>query len=108
MPQVANTARSCSPVYRFRSRGSGFVTVTAECRIEAEGDRVPAAATAASQSAVASARKVRSVVLVAGQPPEHRLAQQAGQPVAAVLAGARVRKRFGTRVGQAQRSSSSR
>jgi hypothetical protein len=31
------------------------------------------------------------------------LAQQAGQPVAAVLAGARVRKRFGTRVGQAQR-----
>ena len=42
-------------------------------------------------------------VLVAGQPPEHRLTQQAGQPVATVLAGARFRQCIGTRVGQAQR-----
>ena len=42
-------------------------------------------------------------VLVAGQPPEHRLAQQADQPMATVLAGARVGQRIGTRVGQAQR-----
>jgi hypothetical protein len=42
-------------------------------------------------------------VLVAGQPPEHRLAQQARQPVATVLAGTCVRQPFGSRVGQAQR-----
>jgi hypothetical protein len=42
-------------------------------------------------------------VLVAGQPPAHRLAQQAGQPMPTVLTGACVRQRFGTRVGQAQR-----
>jgi hypothetical protein len=42
-------------------------------------------------------------ILIAGQPPGHRLAQQAGQPVATVLAGARVGKRIGTRVGQANR-----
>jgi hypothetical protein len=31
------------------------------------------------------------------------LAQQAGQPVATILAGARVRQPIGTRVGQVQR-----
>jgi hypothetical protein len=40
-------------------------------------------------------------VLVASQPPEHRLAQQADQ-VAAVLACTRVGQRIGTRVGQTQ------
>jgi len=42
-------------------------------------------------------------VLVAGQPPKHRLTQQPRQPVAAVLAGACVRQRSSSRVGQAQR-----
>ena len=42
-------------------------------------------------------------VLVAGQPPKHRLTQQAGQPMATILAGARVGQRLGTRAGQAQR-----
>jgi len=42
-------------------------------------------------------------VLVAGQPPEHRLAQQADQQVSAILAGARIGERIGSRVGQAQR-----
>jgi hypothetical protein len=44
-------------------------------------------------------------VLVAGQPTEHRLTQQAGQPMATILAGARVRQRIGTRASQAQRVS---
>ena len=42
-------------------------------------------------------------VLVAGEPPEHRLTQQAHQPVATVLAGARVGQRVGPRVSQAER-----
>ena len=42
-------------------------------------------------------------VLVAGQPPKHRLAQRPRQPVATVLAGACVRERSSPRVGQAQR-----
>ena len=42
-------------------------------------------------------------VLVAGQPPEHRLPQQTRQPMPTVLAGARVGQRIGRRVGQAQR-----
>jgi hypothetical protein len=41
-------------------------------------------------------------VLVAGQPPEHRLPQQAGQPMAAVLAGARIGEQVTGRVGQAE------
>jgi len=41
-------------------------------------------------------------VLAAGEPPEHRLAEQASQPVATVLASARIRQPIGTRVGQAQ------
>ena len=39
-------------------------------------------------------------VLVAGQPPEHRLAQQAPQNVTNVLAGARIGERIGRCVGQ--------
>jgi len=38
-----------------------------------------------------------------GQPPKHRLAQQPRQPVATVLAGARIRNRLGSGVSQAQR-----
>jgi hypothetical protein len=41
-------------------------------------------------------------VLIAGQPPEHRLAQQAGQPMATVLAGARIGECIGSPVGKAQ------
>jgi hypothetical protein len=42
-------------------------------------------------------------VLVAGQPPEHRLTQQPRQPVTTIPAGARVGERAGTRVGHTQR-----
>jgi hypothetical protein len=42
-------------------------------------------------------------VLVAGQPPEHRLPQQAGEPVPTILARARVRQCFRTSVGQVER-----
>jgi hypothetical protein len=42
-------------------------------------------------------------VLVAGQSPEHRLAQQPCQPMAAILTDACVRESIGARVGQAQR-----
>jgi hypothetical protein len=42
-------------------------------------------------------------ILIAGQPSEHRLAQQPGQPMATILAGARIRQRIGTRVSQAKR-----
>jgi hypothetical protein len=42
-------------------------------------------------------------VLVAGQPPEHRLPQHAGEPMPTVLARARVRQCFGTSVGQVER-----
>ena len=42
-------------------------------------------------------------ILVAGQPSEYRLAQQARQSVATILAGARISKRIGTRVGQTHR-----
>ena len=42
-------------------------------------------------------------VLVARQPPEYRLAQQPGQPVPTVLAGARISQPIGTRVGQVER-----
>jgi hypothetical protein len=41
-------------------------------------------------------------VLVPGQASKHRLAQQPRQPVATVLAGARIRQRLGSGVGQAQ------
>ncbi len=41
-------------------------------------------------------------VLVACKPSEYRLAQQAGQPMATILAGASVGERIGTRVGQVQ------
>ena len=42
-------------------------------------------------------------ILVAGEPSEHRLPQQADQSMATVLAGARVGERIGARVGQSQR-----
>jgi len=42
-------------------------------------------------------------ILVAGQPPEHRLPQQPSQSMATVLAGARIRQRLGARVSQAKR-----
>jgi DDE family transposase len=38
-------------------------------------------------------------ILVAGQPPEHRLAQQTRQPMPTVLASTRVGQRIGARVG---------
>jgi hypothetical protein len=42
-------------------------------------------------------------VLVAGQPPEHRLTQQPRQPVTTILAGTRVDQHIGTGVGQPHR-----
>jgi hypothetical protein len=42
-------------------------------------------------------------ILVAGQPSEYRLAQQARQSVPTILAGARISKRIGRRVGQTHR-----
>jgi len=42
-------------------------------------------------------------ILVAGQPSEYRLAQQARQSVPTILAGARLSKRIGRRVGQIHR-----
>jgi len=42
-------------------------------------------------------------ILVVGQPPKHRLPQRAGQPVAAVFAGARIREHVTTCIGQVQR-----
>ena len=42
-------------------------------------------------------------VLVAGEPSEHRLAQQAGQPMATILAGAAIGELVTGRVGQARR-----
>jgi hypothetical protein len=42
-------------------------------------------------------------VFVASKPSEHRLAQQAGQPMATILAGARIGELVTGRVGQAQR-----
>jgi hypothetical protein len=42
-------------------------------------------------------------VFVPGQPPEHRLAQKARQPMPTVLAGACVGQRICSRIGQTQR-----
>src|SRR4029077_12137370 len=42
-------------------------------------------------------------VLVAGEPPENRLAQQSGQPMTTILASARVGKHLSPRVSQTDR-----
>ena len=39
---------------------------------------------------------------IADEPPEHRLAQQTGQPMATVLTGARIGKSVGPDVSQSQ------
>jgi hypothetical protein len=66
----------------------------------------PAIARSPTTQRIAGSRHSRSAsftYFVAGQPPEHRLPQQAGEPVPTVLARARVGQCFGTSVGQVER-----